>query len=72
MEVTDKILNTLNIDKSLILGMYLVGSNLWGTARKDSDLDVIIVIKNNNVKKGKKYISGKDTETSIHNSNVDA
>ena len=45
MEVTDKILNTLNIDKSLILGMYLVGSNLWGTARKDSDLDVIIVIK---------------------------
>ena len=72
MEVTDKILNTLNIDKSLILGMYLVGSNLWGTARKDSDLDVIIVIKNNNVKKGNKYISGKDTETSIHNSNVDA
>ena len=52
--------------------MYLVGSNLWGTARKDSDLDVIIVIKNNNVKKGNKYISGKDTETSIHNSNVDA
>ena len=72
MEVTDKILNTLNIDKSFILGMYLVGSNLWGTARKDSDLDVIIVIKNNNVKKGNKYISGKDTETSIHNSNVDA
>ena len=43
----DKILKTLGIDKPMVAGMFLVGSNLWGTARKDSDWDVVVIMKNN-------------------------
>ena len=68
----DKILKTLGIDKPMVAGMFLVGSHLWGTARKDSDWDVVVIMKNNFKKgKSKKYV-GDETETSIHNSNVDA
>ena len=48
----DKILKTLGIDKPMVAGMFLVGSNLWGTARKDSDWDVVVIMKNDFKKMG--------------------
>lgn len=40
------ILEKIPFDKNLILNVYYYGSHLWGYASTDSDVDLIVVIKN--------------------------
>ena len=57
-------LSKLSLNDKDVLGVFLIGSRLWGTAHEQSDYDLIVVLKNGN-KEGK----GK---WSIHNTNIDA
>mmetsp|Transcript_54357 Transcript_54357/g.128375 ORF Transcript_54357/g.128375 Transcript_54357/m.128375 type:complete len:109 (-) Transcript_54357:1175-1501(-) len=41
----ESVLRKLSVPPEDCLNAYLVGSRLWGTARKSSDFDLIIVVK---------------------------
>jgi len=40
------------------LSIYIFGSYAWGTPTKDSDLDLVIIVKNSNQKPYKRAIKG--------------
>ena len=41
----EKISKSFKLTQSDILNVYVVGSRLWGTAQKDSDWDLVVVVK---------------------------
>lgn len=48
------------LDISQIANIYMYGSRLWGSANEDSDIDLIIVVKNNLDSKKGIHIKGID------------